>query len=404
MDLSLSEPILITGATGFIGARLTEILLRNPKAMVRALVRSPLRAGWLLRFSPESLKLICGDVRRYEDVRKAMEGASVIVHLAFGTLGTKKDHDETTIGGTENVLRAARELGVRRVVVISSWVVYDIVGREVLNEEAPPVKKGTIYAQAKLRAERLAMRYWTEHRVPVVVLQPTMVYGPRGLVWTVALLKSLKKADLPLIDDGVHRCNVVYVDDVVQAILRASVAEGIEGQRYLICNDERITWADFFGAYQTMLGYKCLVPVTCKEIARQARWTTRLKQIPTAVQETLAALRDQPELAKSIYELPIIQALEEFTPSLIYFVRSVYSAPPKKAKSAENRAVTLGTCSKRPLQRLSPDLIAACTKDVCVDITRARSELGYAPEFPLKRGMEITGTWAHYIGLTESLV
>ena len=145
MDLGLRESFFITGATGFIGGRLAEtILSRNLGAKVRALVRSPLRAGRLLRFSSESLKLICGDVRSYEDVRKAMEGASVVVHLAFGTLGTKKDHEEVTVGGTENIVRAAKDLGVRRVVVISSWVVHDMVGREVLNEETPPVKRGNL--------------------------------------------------------------------------------------------------------------------------------------------------------------------------------------------------------------------------------------------------------------------
>jgi nucleoside-diphosphate-sugar epimerase len=216
-------------------------------------------------------------------------------------------------------------------------------------------------------------------------------------------LRSLKKADLPLIDNGMHPCNAVYVDDVVQAILRACLAEGVEGRRYLICNDEQVTWADFFGAYEAMLGFKCLVPVTYEEIVKQGRLMTRLKQIPTAIRETLAVLRDQPALARSVYQLPISQAFEALAPPLLNFARSIYFRSSSKVPgSDQEQVVALRKSLNRPMQQLSPEEVAVFSRDVRVDISRARSELGYVPEFPLERGMQITGDWAQYVGLCKT--
>jgi len=178
---------LITGADGFIGSHLTEALVRkghNVRAFV--LYNSFNSWGWLDHAPKDirdNLDVFAGDVRDPHGVKEAMRGCDAVLHLAalisipysYHSPGTYVD---TNIKGTLNVLQAARELGVRRVIHTSTSEVYG-TARFVPITEAHPLQGQSPYSATKIAADQLAYSFYASFGLPVVIARPFNTYGPR---------------------------------------------------------------------------------------------------------------------------------------------------------------------------------------------------------------------------------
>ena len=177
----------------------------------------------------------------------------MIIHCAYGTHGDAAERRAVTVDGTRNVLEAAVRAGVRRVVHLSTVMVYGVPSAPVLRETLPRRPSGDAYGDAKLEAEELAFRYHRERGLPVSIIQPTAVYGPFGLAWTERVLEQLRSGLVPLIDGGAGVCNAVYIDDVAEAVLLAAEREQAVGEAFLI-SGEPITYRDFYERFAQMVG------------------------------------------------------------------------------------------------------------------------------------------------------
>jgi NAD dependent epimerase/dehydratase len=179
--------VLVTGADGFIGSHLTEALVRAGHD-VRAFVlyNSFGSWGWLDSSDPEirkSLDIFAGDVRDPHGVRTAMQGCDAVLHLAAliaipYSYHSPQSYVETNITGTLNVLQAARELGVRRVIHTSTSEVYG-TARFVPITEEHPLQGQSPYSATKIGADQLALSFHAAFGTPVVVARPFNTYGPR---------------------------------------------------------------------------------------------------------------------------------------------------------------------------------------------------------------------------------
>lgn len=186
--MSLSgKKILVTGAAGFIGSHLTESLLRAGYD-VRAFVRynSSNSWGWLDSL-PEDLKagldVFAGDIRDPNGVRQAMKGCDVVMHLASLIAIPYSYHSpdtyvDTNIKGTLNVLLAARELGVGKVVHTSTSECYG-TARFVPITEDHPLQPQSPYSATKIAADQLALSFHYSFGTPVAIIRPFNTYGPR---------------------------------------------------------------------------------------------------------------------------------------------------------------------------------------------------------------------------------
>lgn len=179
--------ILVTGADGFIGSHLTEHLVRAGHD-VRAFVlyNSFNSWGWLDHAPAairDRLEIFAGDIRDPHGVRKAMEGCDVVMHLAALIAIPYSYHSpdtyvDTNIKGTLNVVQAARELGVSRVVHTSTSEVYG-TARFVPITEEHPLQGQSPYSATKIGADQIALSFYNAFDTPVTVVRPFNTYGPR---------------------------------------------------------------------------------------------------------------------------------------------------------------------------------------------------------------------------------
>jgi predicted dehydrogenase/nucleoside-diphosphate-sugar epimerase len=249
--------VAVTGATGFIGGRLVERLLLESSATVDAVVRSYSHLARLSILPQDRLRFHRADLADPSgELGSALAGCDVVFHCAHGNRGDTHERWQTTTEGTRAVARACVAAGVRRLVHFSTVAVYDVDQKETFDETAPYVEQRAgdlAYDQAKAAAERALAEYETE--LEVVVLQPTVVYGPWGVRWTTIALERLSAdaAALPSASEPGGVCNAVYVDDVVSAALLAATVPEASGERFLI-SGAPTSWGAFYDAFREMVG------------------------------------------------------------------------------------------------------------------------------------------------------
>jgi nucleoside-diphosphate-sugar epimerase len=266
----------VTGATGFVGSRLLTALRANGDA-VRALAR-PGRAP---AAGHSRVTWVSGDVAAPESLRDGAWGCDVAFHCAHGGDDAASSH-RMNVEGTLHVLEAARAAGVRRVVHVSTWRVHGRRLPAYVHEELPLVPTGIPYDVSKAEAERAASAFARRNDIELVILRPTLVYGPGSQPWVNELVDRLKYERLLLIDGGAAPANVVHVDDLVQAMLRAAGTPGAAGHAFLISGPP-VSWRDYLGALSTLLG-RSLPPSVSSRTARvraeAQQWRFRFTRRP----------------------------------------------------------------------------------------------------------------------------
>lgn len=236
--------ILITGASGFLGQWLTRQLVQNGE-QVRILVRH----------LPEELKslpieIVYGDITKLEELTSACQGIAFVYHLA-GVVGYSKAMrplmDRVNVEGVKNLITAAREAGVERIVHVSSVTAVgaSFDGQMPLNEETPFNLKhlNLGYFETKHEGETLIRNAVFDGQIDAVIVNPSTIYGA-GDAEKGSRNVQLKVArgEFPFYTSG--GVSVVHVEDVVNAMIKA-MAKGHSGERYILCG-ENITIRELF--------------------------------------------------------------------------------------------------------------------------------------------------------------
>lgn len=234
--------ILVTGATGFIGKHLVRKLVKQEKR-VRCLVRKTSDASALRDIGVE---LWYGDVIDKKSLKGISKGIKTVFHLAaIGDINmlskdSIEDYRRVNVKGTKNLLEEFKDKRITRFIHFSSVAAMGSqIGQEKIDEKEGCLPK-TPYEITKYESELVAMRYYREHRVPVVIIRPTMVYG-RGDKKEMSKIKaSINLRLVPILGTGENLIHMVHVNDVVDAAMLAS-KKGKKGQTYIITNDY-YTW------------------------------------------------------------------------------------------------------------------------------------------------------------------
>jgi nucleoside-diphosphate-sugar epimerase/predicted dehydrogenase len=239
--------ILVTGASGFLGTRLIEALAQRGYP-VRALVR---KLSNTKKLKACGVEVFFGDVADFESVRPSFQEMDVVVHAAADTSGKERDGGQSTIQGTRNVLELCAQSGMRKLIYISSCAVYGVSDYRkgaVVNEDAPlerfPEKRG-VYSCSKQKADQIIAEAITEGSVPIISLRPGTIWGPGGEIFTPIMGFSLGKKLFAVIGNGKFVLPFVYIDNLVEAIVKAIERQGTAGGVYNVVDPERITKKDY---------------------------------------------------------------------------------------------------------------------------------------------------------------
>jgi dihydroflavonol-4-reductase len=233
--------VLVTGATGFAGGALARRLASH-NAPVRALVRNSANVAPLTELG---IEIVHGDLRDPASLRQAMCGVDVVYHIAaiYRQQGVEPQlFKAINATGVKNLLDAATDAGVSRFVHCSTVGVHGHVERPPAAEDAP-FAPGDVYQDSKLEGERIAARYMAEGRLPVTIFRPAAIYGP-GDLRLLKLFRGIKRGRFPMIGDGQVFYHLVYIDDLVEGIVRCGTADQAIGEIFILAGPEYTTLND----------------------------------------------------------------------------------------------------------------------------------------------------------------
>lgn len=356
--------VAVTGAAGFIGARVCEVLFQRGLD-VRPVVRTFHSAA---RLSMWPMKAARADILDKDSLRTAFDGADVVVHCAYGNTLDFAENERITIDGTRNVVQAATEAGVRRLVHMSTVAVYGEPGLDHVDESTPyQAREEDWYTRSKQQAEKLMLGAMDSGAVSeVVALQPSIVYGPHSLHWSVTPIERLEAGTLYLYDNGRGICNTSYVDNVAGAVYLACARPGIAGERFLITDGAPVSWKEFYQYYADMLG-RPLPSASVQDVQHAEASKARFGPLVTAAQKAGKAA------ASGLASIGFRHAYA--------LARNAYRE------------------KTRWMQQTSASMMDFYLGSTRYDITKARTVLGYEPQVDLASGMKATESWLRFARL-----
>ena len=350
--------ILVTGAAGFIGGWITESSYARGYTNVRAGVRKWAGAARIARFPVD---IVLCDVMKPADVARAMEGVDVVVHCAIGS-------KEVNVKGTEHLLDAALKAGVRRFVHFSTVDVYGTAEGQI-GESTPFQHTGSDYGDSKIEAEGLCARYH-ELGLPVVIFRPSIVYGPYCKLWISKFAERLSSGNWGTFEKiGEGTCNLIYIEDLIDAIFLAMNDEKAVGQTFNLNGPEMITWNEYFRRLNAALGLPPLRVIGFGTSKLRTRVMTPLKSAARFV------MNNYGETVKALYrKSAIVQRFMKGTE------QSMKTTP-------------------------GPGELSMFGRKPAFDIAKITSLLGFRPRFGVDKGIDLSTRWyAHESGITHELI
>ena len=225
------KPVLVLGASGFIGSRVVAALARHPLYVpVAASRRSAVKV----------------DATRMDSVLTALRGMDCVINCIAGD-------DRQMVRSTQVLCDAARTAPPRRIIQLSSMAVYGAATGTV-TEDRPPAEPVSGYGRAKIACEAIVQKYVADGG-DAVILRPTCVFGPGSPQWTerlVTLLRARRIGDLGVAGDG--RCNLAFIDDLVGAVITALDAPDVSGMTFNVSSSSDLSWNEFLVSFAKALG------------------------------------------------------------------------------------------------------------------------------------------------------
>ena len=251
----VGKKILVTGADGFIGSHLVEHLLENG-ANVKAFVyyNSFNSWGWIDSFPKsklENLEIFAGDIRDPNGVREAMKGCDIVFHLAAliaipFSYHSPDSYVDTNVKGTLNIVQAAKDLSLERVVVTSTSEVYG-TAKYVPIDESHPRQPQSPYSASKIGADCIAESFYRSFNVPITIVRPFNTYGPRQSARAIIptlITQLLNGSEKIQLGDLTPTRDLVFVKDTVSGFLEIAKSEKLIGHDCNIATQSEISIGD----------------------------------------------------------------------------------------------------------------------------------------------------------------
>ena len=288
--------VLVTGSTGFVGPHVVHAL-RARDVPVRAVVRDPRRGS---RLAAWGVELVAGDLTEPASLRRAVTGVDTIVHLVAIIKGARADFERVMAQGTRDLVAAAREAGVRRIVLASA------LGLDERTKDQVP------YYAAKWEMEQAVQASGLEY----AIFRPSFVFGKDGGVLPTFVRLARFAPVTPIVGPGTQRLQPIWVEDVAEYFARAVELPEAANRTFELGGPDAPTWNEFWDRLKRVLGTRrpsVHVPFGVMRI--QAALTERLPGAPvTRDQLTMLALGDnvvRSADAVETFHLPLVPLDEQ---------------------------------------------------------------------------------------------
>lgn len=353
------DRILVTGGTGFIGGRLVEVLA-NRGFQVRV-TTSDFQHGERVAHLP--VELVKANLNDHDALARALIDCKIVFHAAYQFEGDPQEQRRVNLDGTKALAEAFLKNGGRRFVHFSSITAYGERDGEITEES--PQQPSSDYGDVKQSIERMLRELHHARALPVTIVQPTIVYGPYGYAFTIRPLEELRRTRVALPAGGL--CNAVYVDDVVVAAVLAAEHDAAVGETFIISGTHPVSWRQFYGAYEKILGRDAVVELDDEHLELEERRQRR----------------------------------SHLAQRLLRYVAMSPGFPPSSEGTTTRR---WGTAISNVLSEKSEGdrflfvhhgfwrALYAAKSHARID--KARRKLGYEPAYDLDKGMQLTAEWA----------
>lgn len=354
--------IAIIGASGFVGTRLIEHLILNRGVEVVPVVRSFSSLAVMSRFD---LPWHVCDVMNADALASALTGCDAVVHAALGDPGQ-------IVKMAGSVYAAAEKAGVKRVVALSSAAVHGLIPAPGTDETTPIHDRQSMdYNNAKVRAEQTLLKAREKGQAELVMLRPSIIYGPRCRMFA-GLVEKLLSGTAFFINDGQGICNGIYVDNLIHAIRQAIQSDRADGHTFLVGDHETVTWKAVYAGLAEGLGISVdAVPsVPAPEFRRSFKEKIESMVATPLAQSLLPAF---PGEAKRLTKV-VLGALKPAQQS------GAWTLPPTPGPAVDEEMATLQQCTWKYPNQKAADL------------------LGYQPSISFAEGMRRTRAWLKFAG------
>ncbi len=354
------ERIGLLGATGFVGTHLLENWHLNQKAEVIPIVRSFSSLGKIARFSLDWRLADCTDTN---SLAKALKGIDVLVHCASG--------DSATIKAlVKPVYEACETAGVKRIVYLSSAAIFGQNLPTGTNDFSKiPHHHPSPYNAAKAQAEKEFFKLRSKGSTELVILRPSIVYGPRSR-WIIEFIKRLLAGQACWLDEGKGIVNGIYIDNLLYAIERALLTKG-EGQAFIVRDEHSYTWRQFYTPFVTGLGFEL-----------------------DAIQNLNAA--PALEKTKLLHRIPSIPYLEKLKPHVPARMKRILKA--SLAAWDEPPSSTTWYLAKAPAPTIDSEMAALFANRWTLPQDKAKELLAYQPIVSHEQAVGATLEWLRFCG------
>ncbi len=253
--------VLVTGAAGFLGGHLVDMLIERGDE-VRAMVRPVEDAGYLRTLA--GVEVVNGDLTNADSLKRAVNGVERVYNVGAktGPWGPESVYRAINVYGLSDLIHAAMDAGVQRIVHTSSITVYGHSLHGTVNEDHPFHAEDNPYSRTKIEGEKLIADLVENQGAPVVIVRPAWIYGPRDTASFAKYVSRVESGKFFFVGSGKNIVPTVYVRDVAQGLIKAGDAGNeVIGRAYTLANDEHITQATYLNTIADVLGVS---PVSLK--------------------------------------------------------------------------------------------------------------------------------------------
>jgi nucleoside-diphosphate-sugar epimerase len=240
--------VLVTGAAGFLGSHLVDMLVERGDE-VRAMVL-PVEDSRRLRQMPR-VEVVSGDMTNPQSLKSAVQGVQRVYHVAAktGPWGPEEVYWATNVRGLADLIHAAMDAGVERIVHTSSITVYGHHLHGIITEDEPFHAEDNPYSRTKIAGEKLIASLVQDEGAPVVIVRPGWIYGPRDSASFGRFVGLVESGKGFFVGSGKNIVPVVYVRDVAQGLIKAGDAgDEVIGRAYTIADDHRVSQAEYLNS------------------------------------------------------------------------------------------------------------------------------------------------------------